>query len=129
MQDLDKALKTLGIVRVKAEYSGGNDEGGVDGVTGYAKDGTEVKIEQVYQERRTYDYSLGKWVDNDPVALTDAQNAANEIWSALSRPVYDVYGSFAGEFSTYGTVEYTLGDDQPKMGGMESEEVWHPKEW
>ncbi len=79
------ALADMGADRAVVEFSGGNDEGGPDAVTAF-------KGEEVIRTLPTW------WQAEDPerhlVALTDA----------LSAPVYEVYGTFAGDFDVSGEV-------------------------
>lgn len=73
-------LKEHGYVRCVIEYSGGGDEGGADTVTCYLADGTTV----------------------------DGPSWDDEGHDLLIAPLDYQYGSWAGEFSAYGTLVYDV---------------------
>jgi hypothetical protein len=78
-------LLTNNIKRVKVYFSGGNDEGGADMIT------------------LIYDDAGAVTTDID-AALHSKEDPAHEISNALAEPVYDEYGSFAGDFNINGVI-------------------------
>lgn len=120
LQTLAKHCEALGLVRVTAEFSGGNDEGGVDGVTGTKADGTVIELHQIYWEERVWDSATRAYVTNTAQKPTGDADVINEIWSAMEYPVIDRWGSFAGEFSVSGRVEFVVADQSMTMSGSES---------
>lgn len=109
-------LKATGATSALVTFSGGNDEGGVD------------SIELIFSptERREIEYTDERmW---DPVQKRDVayqvtpdQKTINALWDLLSAPVYDRYGSFAGEFYVSGQIVY----DIPKWK-MELTDAYEP---
>ena len=104
-EEVFKWLKDNGYVRVEVEYSGGNDEGGVDAVVGFKKNGEKVDI--------PYD-----WKGNHNRALPTLANV-------LAQPVYDEYGGFAWEGSACGKIIWDVPSQTVKLDGSESAEVWN----
>lgn len=89
-------LSKLGFVKVVVGFSGGNDEGG---------------IEEVYGFRAGSDEPVSLELDwNDP------------LYELLEKPIDDEYGSFAGDFSVCGQVEYDVENRVATMS--RSEQVW-----
>ena len=140
------ALKRMGAVRAEVEFSGGNDEGGVDMINFYGPNNATLDInlpDNVYEER---DYSrsgpengwrgasTGVWIfstwdyDAKPRpaqykrAATPEEIAGAKLRDALGGPVESEYGSFAGEFSVSGTVTWDVAEGTCIMS--KSEQVW-----
>lgn len=90
-------MREKGAVLAKAHFSGGNDEGGIDGITLLDANGVELP----------YEYS---WDDSDE------QDALARDADGI---VTGEYGSFAGEFSVHGTVTYDLNAGTVKMSKEE----------
>lgn len=82
-------LAELGITSVEVPFSGGNDEG--------------------YAER-----PIAKPDGNTGLATVD-----DEFIEALEAPIYDEYGSFAGDFSVYGTLVWRVATRTVRMMGEE----------
>ncbi len=94
-QEVFAALKSLGITKVRVDFAGGHDDGGVEGITMF-KDEEVLKL---------------------PVP-------GGELQEALEAPVYDKYSSFAGEFYVDGTVVWNVLKEAVSMTGQESHEEW-----
>jgi len=99
-----KALEKMGATSALISYSGGNDEGGVDLVVVRTPKG-----EQILEERyRSYTYRNGSTYRKPfPPDIKEE----GELVELLSAPIYDQWGSFAGEFSTYGTITFIVETD------------------
>lgn len=95
-------LKAMGVVRVNVHYSGGGDEGGVELVEMVGADG------KVAQEREQYpDY---KYNPETREYTMLPMSREQELNIALCKPVYNRYGSFAGEFYTSGTFVWDVNE-------------------
>lgn len=137
------ALRSRGVAKVELEFSGGNDEGGVDNVTYFAADGTKIdgiptsqayvreefdpttrrfvkKGYEVYDQSLAEDGSL-KWGSRP---ATEDEVKWGKVRTVLEGPVEDRYGSFAGEFYVNGTVTWDVATGKHEMHGQESHEVW-----
>lgn len=91
-----------GIVRARLSFSGGNDEGGFDGVGDYTD--TEGDLHEV------------GWQDNHLAALEGLVGDA----------LYDKWGSFAGDFNVHG--DLILDADNKKISLKYSETEYVPHE-
>lgn len=142
--DTRAAMQTLrdrGVAKVVIQFSGGNDEGGADGVDFLDADGNKVEgIDNgahVY-ENETWDSVNRRYVSQGWIVSAynraegryeDREATADEIaiaklTSILEAPIYDRYGSFAGEFHAYGTVTWDVAAGTHEMHGQESHEVY-----
>jgi hypothetical protein len=74
-------LKTLNCTKVVIQYYGGNDEGHIQSITFHKEDGTEERVDEEYND---------------------------EFHQVLCSPIYDKYGSFAGEFNVDGTLTWDV---------------------
>lgn len=122
---LIEAFNQRGIARASVDFSGGNDEGGADGIVFMDADGNEVDVDRCYHyTRRNVD---GKWVE---VELTDTEQEQNKFISLVEAPIYWRWGSFAGDFSVSGTMQYNINDDKYcKMEYDESSYEHHREEF
>jgi hypothetical protein len=113
-------LAKRGITRVEVEYSGGNDEGGVDDITFYKGE----DVVEVPEPRRAngfvHDPKTGKWVQ-ETKGFTPEELKEGEFFEGLEAPVYAKYYSFAGEFYANGKVIWDVGAGTCKMQGYEEE--------
>jgi hypothetical protein len=100
-------MRQLDVRRAVVEFQGGNDEGGVDGITVY-------RGEQEVEGTIPYSYGV---VEKTP---------EEQLADLLGRPVYDQYSTFAGEFYVTGQVVWNLAEKTVKMTGQESVESWEP---
>ena len=88
------ALKSAGYTGAVVEFSGGNDDGGVNHIVLINADGNEVARDYGF----AYDNPLGK---------------------LLAEPVYDRYYSFAGEFYVEGRVTFDVAAGTVTLQGDE----------
>lgn len=102
------ALEEMGAIKAHVHFSGGNDEGGSDYIQIYLGDGERKDIHEYV------------WGDNKQ---TDEET---QLAVALAEPVYESYGSFAGDFSVSGLIEWDVVKREVKMSGEEQE--WVPVE-
>lgn len=102
-------LKARGVSKAVLDYNGGNDEGGVDGITFYMVD-SDVPVDFPIQWEGTGD--------------------DKELARLLEGPVDSKYGSWAGEFSAYGTLTWDVGantvvmDDHVQDEYRDEREEW-----
>lgn len=96
-------LRKRGAAKVVVQFSGGGDEGGVENIQLLSETGFPIG-------------TLPAW---------GGEGIDGELADQLSKPVYDRYYSFAGEFYVNGTVEYDVEKETAVMSGQESEEVWN----
>ena len=94
--ELLRVVREAGATRLVASYSGGNDEGGVDGI---------VLIDAEGKEMPTPD----QWIERDPKpgdsewAIRDGKvSEFHPLWAAADAMLETEFGSWAGEFSAYG---------------------------
>jgi hypothetical protein len=92
-------LVSMGADKAVVKFSGGGDEG-------FAQD-PELYKDNVLLSRWSID------VDKD------------ELGRALAKPIFDQFGSFAGDFSVYGACIWTVADKKIMMSYDESEYVHH----
>ena len=120
-RELKKLLQAVGAIQVRAEYFGGNDEGYVNPITLVFPDGKEEEIK--HDEGGDWVTKDGQW---EFIARAPAPGDAEKgrIAELIVEPVYDRYGSFAGDFSCHGTVNFAIDDDAITVEGSESQEVW-----
>ena len=90
------ALQRLGADRAVVEFSGGNDEGGPDTITLF-------KGEETLRTLPTW-WQAGD-ADEELVPLSDT----------LSDPVFEVYGTFAGDFDVTGEVLWDVAAQTVEM--------------
>ena len=136
-------LRDLGVATVNVEFSGGNDEGGADAITYLDASGSQVAVDtpnaQAY-EGNEYDpdtknwkstgWIVASWGDGEDRKYTTRPATPDEIRAAelrkvLEAPIYDRYGSFAGEFSVYGTLTWDVATSTNEMHGQESYSEWN----
>lgn len=121
--DIAQACALLGFVGVEADFSGGNDEGGVDGVQGIKEDGERVVLEHAPYPCGHWDAAIDKYVYDERATESPEREAAYTIYAAMEAPVVDRWGSFAGDFYVSGTVTFDAATRVMKMSG--EEEVKH----
>lgn len=91
-------LASRGADRAVVQFSGGNDEGGPDSITLYKGEA----------EMRT----LLTWPCEEDAASTKADV---RLADALSDPVFEEYGTFAGDFDVTGEVIWEVGEKTVQM--------------
>jgi len=104
------ALARLDADRAVVEFSGGNDEGGPDTIT-------LVKGDQTLRTLPTW--SQAGDADEHLVALSDA----------LSDPVFEAYGTFAGDFDVSGEVIWDVQTKTVQMIRDERSEYEHSEDY
>ena len=110
---------TKAIVEFSAE--GRHGIGAVDSITLYDGEGNELptKVEE--------NYSGWRW-DGANYYPVEPDTPNNELARALAAPVYERYGSFAGDFYVTGTVVYDVVAGTVKMNKSERVESWNSSE-
>lgn len=98
-------LAEIGAVKADVEFSGGHDEGGVDGIAITLGDGSRL--------------------DTCDWPRDEEKNPHWRLAELLALPVYDKYYSFAGEFSVHGNVVWDVAEKKVMMDGSETVEEWH----
>ena len=99
------ALRDTGGVRLEAAYSGGNDEGGVDGVKVFDAKGEQIEVpDTILRPRKDSD---GSWV---PVDENGMVQDYHPIWEAADAMLATEFYTWAGEFSAWGTLYATTAD-------------------
>jgi hypothetical protein len=96
--ELLKAVSDVGATRLEARYSGGNDEGGVDDVVLFDKAGAEIEAPESFTER---DPRPG---DSEWAIRNGKVSEYHPLWRAADDMLATEFGSWAGEFSAYGTL-------------------------
>lgn len=141
--EIRAAMQTLsdkGIAKVVIEFSGGNDEGGADSISYFDAEGNDVEgvknpnayLTQEWDSvRRTVKVTGWQVSEWDPIErrsnyrpATEDEIALAKVNAILEGPIYDRFGSFAGEFSVYGQVIWDVAAGTHTMTGQESHEVW-----
>lgn len=96
-------LRSAGVAEAEVEFSGGNDEGGVDSITLIDSNGNSKEIDF--------------W--------SNTVESERELVEQLCAPVYNQYFSFAGEFHVNGTVYFNVEAETVRMSKDEQEYVHH----
>jgi hypothetical protein len=93
-----RAVREAGAVRLEADYSGGNDEGGVNDIRIWDAKGEALPVPDSWVERdpRPGD---SKWSIRDGKV-----SEYHPLWQAADDMLATEFGSWAGEFSAYGTL-------------------------
>ncbi len=101
-------LASRGADRALVEFSGGNDEGGPDRITLYSGE----------QEL----HALSSWPCD---AGTASARADGRLADALSDPIFEEYGTFAGDFDVTGEVIWEVEAETVQMLRDERSEYQH----
>ena len=120
-------LRTLGITKAVVHYSGGNDDGGSEGISTIMEDGTTGEIKEHYLQG---EYIPGKgYVTPDNYSEEVRKEA--ELADILVAPVYRLWGSFAGEFYVSGEITWdtkankvTVNQDYSEPSSTHQELEW-----
>lgn len=113
-------LRERGAARAVVEFSGGNDEGGADGIVLYDAAGEAMGEVDDGPPGRRWNPEQGRFVE---VPITPEQRLEAELAEALEAPVYEEFGSFAGDFSVGGRVTWDTQKRTVTMSGEESQYV------
>jgi len=111
------ALTALGYVSARADFQGGNDEGGVESITAIKADGTEVDLPGYIYTPSIYDPETRTWRDGEP--NSDLNRDHIDLINLLNKPVDDEFGSFAGDFYVSGYVFFDVAANKVTMNGEE----------
>jgi len=106
-------LASRGADRALVEFSGGNDEGGPDSITLYDGDAPVC--------------TLPAWPCGPDA--TAAQKADARFADALSDPVFEAYGTFAGDFDVTGEVIWDAEDKTVQMIRDERSDYQHSEDY
>jgi hypothetical protein len=114
-QKLDRAkaftaLARLGADRAVVAFSGGNDEGGPDAITLFSGE----------EELRT----LPTWWQSG-----DAEKELVPLSDALSTPVFEAYGTFAGDFAVDGQVIWDVTEKTVRLIRDERSDYQHSEDY
>lgn len=112
---LFEEMRKVGASRLEASYSGGNDEGGVDGIEKLLDaEGNALEIPGAWIEREPR--------DDDP-AYRIREGKVNEwhpLYEAADGMLSTEFGSWAGEFSAHGTLFADLKENRVWRDGSQS---------
>jgi len=118
--ELFAELRRRNVAKVEVQFSGGGDEGGVDSISLQDAEGNEIgTLEEDYGGSQ---WDGQKWVPVNP------PNPDTALVNALCAPVYDKYGSFAGEFYVSGKINVDVAAETIKMPYQESVETYEDHE-
>jgi hypothetical protein len=109
-------LKKRGIKEACVHFSGGNDSGSVEYIDFLMNDDTCEQVGEMpmYYESwcngvtTYYRYGNGKCFEPVEEREVYVPTAEEKFLDTLTRPVYDRYGSFAGEYDVSGMVVWTV---------------------
>jgi hypothetical protein len=132
------AMKNAGIAKAVVHFSGGNDEGGADDIQVTHGDGTTESQDSYGGAHEAYSswnkdkdgntFPEGTWIimaEGQDGTLyharhyrlaTEQEIERAKLTSLLTAPVYDRYGSFAGEFYVDGVVTWDAEAGKVYMG-------------
>ncbi len=96
-------LSENGYVKAEVDFQGGNDEGYCENIDLIDTDGETISVSAYYGA--THDV-IPEWVNE-----------------ALQEPVYNKYGSFAGDFQVYGRLIWDAENKRVFFNGEESQYV------
>jgi hypothetical protein len=106
-------LASRGADRAVVEFSGGNDEGGPDSITLYRGE-TQV-------------CTLSVWPCEQDATTT--QKAGTRFVDSLSDPVFEAYGTFAGDFDVTGQVIWDVEEETVQMIRDERSDYEHSEDY
>ena len=106
-EDAFTALQEMGAVKAVVEFSGGHDEGGSEGISITLGDG-EIK-------------TLKEYIFNEEDEQTPEET---RLAKTLVEPIYNEWGSFAGEFSVYGELIWDVANKTVTLDGSETVEEY-----
>lgn len=119
-------LRELGAVKAVVEFSGGNDEGGAEDIALYDAAGERIGEVDGDPPGVCWDPEQERFVE---VPITPEQRIEAELAEVLEAPVYEEFGSFAGDFSVGGQVTWDAKERTVTMSGEESQYVPFEKEF
>ena len=109
-------MQRRGIQEARVHFSGGNDSGSVEHIDLLMDNDECVQVDEVpmYYESwcngvtTYYRYGKGKGYEPREEREVYVPTAEEKFLDTLTRPVYDRYGSFAGEYDVSGMVVWTV---------------------
>jgi hypothetical protein len=132
-----RALRSLGVTEVNVHFSGGNDSGGADSLVARDANGNEVPIPQSGAHTSSqWDPNTRTWIDTGWVVNESTPTGWNErpatqeeirwarIGEVLEQPIYDRWGTFAGDFEVDGTLTWNVLTGTHELHGQESMTSW-----
>ena len=105
--DAFNELRRRGIVRAVVSFSGGNDEGGVEQINLVSASGVNIQLEDYYPGKR--------WNETTQRYESPTSSADEELAAALGEPIYDRYGTFAGEYYVDGRLIWDVATGDVKI--------------
>lgn len=138
-------LRDAGVSTVTIEFSGGNDEGGTDSVSFFDAEGGTVEVPTSgAREETQWDEVSRKWLpvgwvvstwkpgerwSTETRPATDEEVKLAKVLTVLEHPIYDRWGSFAGEFYVNGTLTWDVTGGTYKVTGQETVEHYEDFEY
>lgn len=128
-----RVLAARGIAKVEVGFSGGNDEGGADYIRATKADDTLVPLDtaRAYRpmlyNRVTNQWESQKWMmgyGDRAVPATPEVIAESQLAEGLEGPIYERWGSFAGEFHVNGTLVWDVVAKTAVISGQENVETY-----
>ena len=95
-------------------FSGGGDEGSISGISLLDADGKEVSHLREAYIGSEYDEKTKSWQPARKMTTDEM------LVEALGQPVYDKYGSFAGDYSVEGKVTWDVKNLKVNESGYQS---------
>lgn len=127
-------MNKRGIAKIELEFSGGHDEGGIDVMTAYDKDGNTVELpEKKYYVATQYSnegtkrvfYERGDFLTARPLAEMPVEDRElHDFLENVENIVYSRYYSFAGDFYVYGTATIDAVNKTATIDGQETVEQY-----
>ena len=109
-----RELIRCNVATVEVPFSGGNDEGSVSRIRLFNADGAEIQVLEEAYIPSEYDEKTKSWKPTREMTRDEM------LAEALSRPVYDKYGGFAGDFSVDGKVCWNVKERKVTESGERS---------
>jgi len=108
----------LGATRLEAEYSGGNDEGGVNSLKLFGADDAEMEAPEAWITREPKE-------GDEPYRIRDGVvHEYHPLWEAADGMLSTEFGSWAGEFSAMGTLYANVSENRVWREGSYEESHW-----
>lgn len=110
-QKLFEEMRKVGASRLEAHYSGGNDEGGVDSIDVLVNDKAEaIPVPEMWTARAPKEGEMA-WNKDGMV------HEYNPLFEAVDAMLTTEFGSWAGDFSAYGTLFADLKENRVWRSG------------
>lgn len=112
LTEIRELMRFVNIQSISLEYSGGNDQGGIDSIEVHQVGESEPVFLSEHGDNQTelrFNPYTKQWTSFVPFLEVD-EAARTQLIKTLIEPVYDEYGSFAGPFSTSGTITCAFGE-------------------